>query len=214
MHLPTTHSLGVRGLDREISALCRHAAVRIVKGDTRSILVDKEDLEGILGPPRFESDVAQRTAVPGVATGLAWTQAGGEILFVEASVHRSSSSGGPGSGIRLQLTGQLGKVMEESVRAALSYVRANLSQVLIAGSHYVVDERDNQSLGGSATNEQKTFASDLGEPLDSCHPRHQQQRLEQYLGMSIDEWEKHVDGLSLVSGIWFRCFQGCWSLAK
>jgi len=82
-------------------------------------VVTPELVSEILGPARFESEIAQRTAVPGVATGMAWTQVGGEILFIEAWLHRGSG--------RVQLTGQLGSVMQESVRAALSFIRGNLS---------------------------------------------------------------------------------------
>jgi len=84
----------------------------------KCLVVDEEVVGKVLGPAKYESELAQRTAVPGVATGMAWTRVGGEILFVEASLHRGSG--------RLQLTGQLGSVMEESVRAALSFVRSNL----------------------------------------------------------------------------------------
>mmetsp|Transcript_9024 Transcript_9024/g.10320 ORF Transcript_9024/g.10320 Transcript_9024/m.10320 type:complete len:975 (-) Transcript_9024:56-2980(-) len=82
------------------------------------VVVDEDVVKKVLGPVKFESELAQRTAVPGVATGMAWTRVGGEILFVEASLHRGSG--------RLQLTGQLGSVMEESVRTALSFVRSNI----------------------------------------------------------------------------------------
>jgi ATP-dependent Lon protease len=89
--------------------------VRIAEGGTERITVGVDDLQQILGPPRFESEVAMRTSVPGVATGLAWTPVGGDILFIEAT--RT-----PGNG-RLILTGQLGDVMRESAQAALSLVK-------------------------------------------------------------------------------------------
>lgn len=111
-----TREAGVRNLEREIGAIARHAATRIAEGEVTSVKVDAPDLHAILGPRRFESEVAMRTSVPGVATGLAWTPTGGDILFIEAARV-------PGSG-RLILTGQLGDVMKESAQAALSLVKA------------------------------------------------------------------------------------------
>ena len=87
----------------------------------KPLVVTPEMVQDVLGPPRFESEIAQRTAVPGVATGMAWTQVGGEILFIEAWLHRGQG--------RVQLTGQLGSVMQESVRAALSFIRGNLYEL-------------------------------------------------------------------------------------
>jgi ATP-dependent Lon protease len=110
-----TREAGVRSLEREIGRALRHAAVRIAEGATGPIRITAEDLDDILGPPRFENEVAMRTSVPGVATGLAWTPVGGDILFIEAA--RT-----PGRG-RLILTGQLGDVMKESAQAALSLVK-------------------------------------------------------------------------------------------
>jgi ATP-dependent Lon protease len=111
-----TREAGVRNLEREIGALLRHEAVRIAGGDTDHAQIDADDVPAILGPPRFEPEVAQRTSVPGVATGLAWTPVGGDILFIEATRI-------PGSG-RLILTGQLGDVMRESAQAALSIAKS------------------------------------------------------------------------------------------
>ncbi|HEY9381116.1 MAG TPA: endopeptidase La [Burkholderiales bacterium] len=111
-----TREAGVRNLEREIGSVLRHVAVRIAEGQSAPIRVDASDLEEILGPTRFESEVAQRTAVPGVVTGLAWTPVGGDILFIEASRM-------PGSG-KLILTGQLGDVMKESAQAALTLVKS------------------------------------------------------------------------------------------
>jgi len=108
-----TREAGVRNLEREIGQVMRHAAVRIAEGEQGPIRID--DLTAILGPPPFESEVAMRTSVPGVATGLAWTPVGGDILFIEATRI-------PGNG-RLILTGQLGDVMKESAQAALSIVK-------------------------------------------------------------------------------------------
>ncbi|MBS0376656.1 MAG: endopeptidase La [Proteobacteria bacterium] len=112
-----TREAGCRNLEREIGALLRNAAVKIASGAVASITIDGDDVERILGSPRFENEVAMRVSVPGVATGLAWTPVGGDILFIEATQT-------PGSG-RLILTGQLGDVMKESAQAALSLVKAN-----------------------------------------------------------------------------------------
>jgi ATP-dependent Lon protease len=110
-----TREAGVRSLERLIGQALRHAAVRIAEGQPGPIRIDTGDLAAILGPRQFESEAAMRTSVPGVATGLAWTPVGGDILFIEAT--RT-----PGSG-RLILTGQLGEVMRESAQAALSIVK-------------------------------------------------------------------------------------------
>jgi ATP-dependent Lon protease len=110
-----TREAGVRGLERQIGQVLRHAAVRIAEGQSGPIRIARDDLLAILGAPRFENEVAMRTSVPGVATGLAWTPVGGDILFIEATRI-------PGSG-RLILTGQLGDVMKESAQAALSIVK-------------------------------------------------------------------------------------------
>ena len=111
-----TREAGVRQLEREIGAVLRSAAMRIAERTAQRVSIEPEDLAEILGPPRFEGEVAMRTSVPGVATGLAWTPVGGDILFIEAT--RT-----PGNG-RLILTGQLGEVMRESAQAALSLVKA------------------------------------------------------------------------------------------
>jgi ATP-dependent Lon protease len=110
-----TREAGVRNLEREIGKALRHAAVRIAEGSAEHIRIDADDLQAILGARQFESELAMRTSVPGVATGLAWTPVGGDILFIEATRL-------PGSG-RLILTGQLGDVMKESAQAALSIVK-------------------------------------------------------------------------------------------
>jgi len=110
-----TREAGVRNLEREIGAVLRSSAMRIAEGTAEKIVITEKDLHAILGARRFENEVAQRTAVPGVATGLAWTPVGGDILFIEASKV-------PGSG-KLILTGQLGEVMKESATAALTLVR-------------------------------------------------------------------------------------------
>jgi ATP-dependent Lon protease len=105
----------VRNLERAIGATLRNAAVRIAEGQSQTVHIGTGDLAAVLGPPRFENEVAMRTSIPGVATGLAWTPVGGDILFIEATRV-------PGNG-RLILTGQLGEVMRESAQAALSLVK-------------------------------------------------------------------------------------------
>jgi ATP-dependent Lon protease len=114
-----TREAGVRQLEREIGAVLRSAAMRIAEGTAERVRIEPGDLAEILGPQRFEGEVAMRTSVPGVATGLAWTPVGGDILFIEATRI-------PGDG-RLILTGQLGEVMKESAQAALSLVKARAS---------------------------------------------------------------------------------------
>jgi ATP-dependent Lon protease len=111
-----TREAGVRNLERQIGAVCRRAAVRIAEGEALTVRVDAPDLAEVLGPVKYESEVALRTGMPGVATGLAWTPVGGDILFIEAS--RIAGSG------RLILTGQLGDVMKESAQAALTLVKS------------------------------------------------------------------------------------------
>jgi ATP-dependent Lon protease len=116
-----TYEAGVRNLERMIGQVLRHAALRIAEGSASHVRVTPEDLPAILGAPRFENEVAMRTSVPGVATGLAWTSAGGDILFIEAT--RS-----PGNG-KLILTGQLGEVMRESAQAALSLLKNRAGEI-------------------------------------------------------------------------------------
>jgi ATP-dependent Lon protease len=111
-----TREAGVRNLEREIGSVFRNVAVRIADGSVREVKIGLAELAPILGPRKFEAEVAMRSAVPGVATGLAWTPVGGDILFVEAARM-------PGNG-KLILTGQLGEVMKESAQAALSLVKA------------------------------------------------------------------------------------------
>ena len=110
-----TREAGVRNLEREIGAVLRHVAMRIAEGKAQCVTVDAADLQPILGARKFENEVALRTSLPGVATGLAWTPVGGDILFIEASKV-------PGSG-KLILTGQLGDVMKESAQAALTLAK-------------------------------------------------------------------------------------------
>ena len=116
-----TREAGVRNLERTIGGVLRHVAVRIAEGSITEQTVDVDDIQPILGAQRFESEVAMRTSVPGVATGLAWTPVGGDILFIEATRI-------PGNG-HLILTGQLGDVMKESAQAALSLVKSQAERL-------------------------------------------------------------------------------------
>jgi ATP-dependent Lon protease len=127
-----TREAGVRNLEREIGNVVRHAAVRIAEGKDTHVKVDAGDVAAILGPLKFEAEVAMRAGIPGVATGLAWTPVGGDILFVEAARM-------PGSG-KLILTGQLGDVMKESAQAALSLVKARAGSLGVAAD--VLDKSD------------------------------------------------------------------------
>jgi ATP-dependent Lon protease len=120
-----TREAGVRNLEREIGALCRKVARRRAEGDTAKVVVTREVVTELLGAPRFlDEELEERTKDPGVAVGLAWTPAGGEVLFVEASRMQGGGS--------LTLTGHLGDVMKESARTALSWFRAH-------APHYGVD---------------------------------------------------------------------------
>jgi ATP-dependent Lon protease len=116
-----TREAGVRNLERQIGAVCRHAAMKIAEGSTERVHIDTADLAVILGPRQFERELAMRTSVPGVATGLAWTPTGGDILFIEATRV-------PGRD-KLILTGQLGDVMKESAQAALTLVKAHAGEL-------------------------------------------------------------------------------------
>jgi ATP-dependent Lon protease len=116
-----TREAGVRNLEREIGAVLRHAAVRIGEGSAKSVAIGAADLNEILGAPKFENEIRMRTSVTGVATGLAWTPVGGDILFVESTLV-------PGSG-KLILTGQLGEVMKESAQAAVSLAKRRLPEL-------------------------------------------------------------------------------------
>lgn len=123
-----TREAGVRTLERRVADICRGVAVKVAQsisdselgkeGEVIQIRIDADNVEEYLGPDRYQYEVAQRVSQPGVATGLAWTAAGGDILFIEATKM-------PGKG-ELVLTGQLGDVMKESVRAALSFIRTNV----------------------------------------------------------------------------------------
>ncbi len=119
-----TREAGLRNLEREIANICRRVAMWIVEGKTKKEKVTAERIPEFLGPPRFFLDVAERIKEPGVATGLAWTPVGGDILFIEASKMRGNKN--------LILTGQLGDVMKESAQAALSYIRAHATEYGLA----------------------------------------------------------------------------------
>ncbi len=120
-----TREAGVRQLDREIKKLCRAAALEVARGNGQaSVTVEEGDLAKHLGKAKFDGEVAERTSIAGVATGLAWTPFGGSILFIETSRM-------PGKG-SVEITGQLGDVMKESARAALTYVRSNAERLGIA----------------------------------------------------------------------------------
>jgi ATP-dependent Lon protease len=127
-----TREAGVRNLEREIGALLRHAAMRIAEGTAEKVAIDVDDLPAILGARHFENEVKLRTSVPGVATGLAWTPVGGDILFIEATLV-------PGKG-KLILTGQLGDVMKESAQAAVSLAKMRLDKLGVQRS--VLEEND------------------------------------------------------------------------
>lgn len=123
-----TNEAGVRNLERTIGSVCRHMATQIAEGKKRRATIGAKDLAGILGPQRYESEIALRTAMPGVVTGLAYTPTGGEILFVESAKM-------PGKG-QLLLTGQIGDVMKESAQAAFSVVKANAEHLKIDAEQF------------------------------------------------------------------------------
>ncbi|MBX5474572.1 MAG: endopeptidase La [Thermoleophilia bacterium] len=116
-----TREAGVRGLERRIADLCRKAAVQVAQGREEPIRVSEALVREWLGPRRFSAEARRRTADPGVATGLAYTPVGGDVLFIEAQAY-------PGSG-KLTITGQLGEVMQESAQAALSWVRSHTGEL-------------------------------------------------------------------------------------
>ena len=123
-----TREAGVRNLEREIGSVFRHVAMKFAEGTAQTVTTAPDDLPAILGPRKFENEIAMRVAVAGVATGLAWTPVGGDILFIEASKV-------PGSG-KLILTGQLGDVMKESAQAALSLAKSRVPQLGIAADSF------------------------------------------------------------------------------
>ena len=116
-----TREAGVRNLEREIAAICRGVAKDVARGVMEKVVIGSESLHKYLGPVKFFLEVAERTSNPGVATGLAWTPTGGDIIFVEATKMRGEKG--------LTLTGQLGDVMKESAQAALAYVRSKSKEL-------------------------------------------------------------------------------------
>ncbi len=127
-----TREAGVRNLERRVADLCRRVAVGVVKEEYTDKVIDEADVDEILGPPRFTPEVAERTEQPGVATGMAWTRTGGDLLFIEATSMRGKG--------KMRLTGQLGDVMKESAQIAMSMVESNAEELGIDGK--VFDERD------------------------------------------------------------------------
>ena len=118
-----TREAGLRNLEREIATVCRGVATRIAAGDVKPAKIRIDDISEYLGPIRMISDVKSRISIPGVAMGLAWTPAGGELLFIEATAMKGKKG--------LTLTGQLGDVMKESATAALSFIRTNAASLRI-----------------------------------------------------------------------------------
>ncbi len=123
-----TREAGLRNLEREIANICRGVAAGIAEKKVKSVTIKVENISNYLGPERVAREVKARTSIPGVATGLAWTQTGGELLFVEATSMRGSKG--------LTLTGQLGDVMKESATAALSFVRSNAVSMGIPDDYF------------------------------------------------------------------------------
>jgi ATP-dependent Lon protease len=119
-----TREAGVRNLERRIADLCRKTAREIAEGRSEKVAVDEERVHTWLGPRRFPADPRKRTADPGVATGLAYTPVGGDVLFIEATAYTGKG--------KLTITGQLGDVMKESAQAALSWVRAHAQELGVA----------------------------------------------------------------------------------
>jgi ATP-dependent Lon protease len=120
-----TREAGVRTLERQIGTIARKVAARVATDAAYTARVDADDVDDYLGPPRFRSETAFRTSRPGVATGVAWTETGGDVLFIEAALL-------PGGNGQVTLTGQLGSVMQESARAALSHIRQQASSLGIS----------------------------------------------------------------------------------
>ena len=123
-----TREAGLRNLEREIANICRGVAAGIVEGKIKSVAIKVENIFEYLGPVRLTHEGKARTSIPGVATGLAWTQTGGELLFVEATSMRGSKG--------LTLTGQLGDVMKESATAALSFIRSNAALIGVPDDYF------------------------------------------------------------------------------
>ncbi len=127
-----TREAGLRNLEREIAAICRGVAAKIAEGEGKSVIIKVKDISKYLGPVRLTPEIKTRVSTPGVAMGLAWTQAGGELLFIEATAMKGKKG--------LTLTGQLGDVMKESATAALSFVRSNAASIGIPEDYF--DDHD------------------------------------------------------------------------
>jgi len=123
-----TREAGLRNFEREIANICRKVARKVAEGAKGKTVVGREAVEEFLGPIKYFRDAAERTMVPGVATGVAWTESGGDIIFVETSMMKGGKS--------LMLTGQLGDVMQESAQAALTYIRANADALDVPADFY------------------------------------------------------------------------------
>ncbi len=123
-----TREAGLRNLEREIASICRGVAAGVAEEKVVSVTIKVENISEYLGPVRLISEAKARTSIPGVATGLAWTQAGGELLFIEATSMRGSKG--------LTLTGQLGDIMKESATAALSFIRSNAETIGIPDDYF------------------------------------------------------------------------------
>ena len=123
-----TREAGVRNLEREIANICRGVAAQIVEGETKVKTINVKDISRYLGPVRIMNDIDSRIAKPGVAIGLAWTPAGGDMLFIEATAMQGKKG--------LTLTGQLGDVMKESALAALSFIRSNATRLGVKKDFY------------------------------------------------------------------------------
>ena len=119
-----TREAGVRNLERQLAKICRKFAVEVVKKSKDNMDVSTEDLDGMLGPVKHIPETAERTKMPGVSTGLAWTSVGGDILFIEATMSKNGKG-------KLKLTGNLGDVMKESVELAMSYLKTNAEELNI-----------------------------------------------------------------------------------
>ncbi|MHB9154317.1 MAG: endopeptidase La, partial [Endomicrobiales bacterium] len=119
--LDYTREAGLRNLEREIATICRKTAAELARGHDKNVIVTDKNVSDFLGPVRFFSEVAERTNKPGVAIGLAWTQTGGDIIFIEATKMKGKKI--------LTLTGQLGDIMKESAQAALSYIRSQATNL-------------------------------------------------------------------------------------
>ena len=124
-----THEAGLRNLEREIATVCRGVASQVASGEADSVKIDARNVADYLGPVRFTNEeMKKRVATPGVVMGLAWTEAGGDILFIEATAMKGSG--------KLTLTGQLGEIMKESAQAALSYLRSNAKPLGIDETYF------------------------------------------------------------------------------